>query len=358
MVVTEPTAAPRIATGLRLRVRIRSPANTTASCCAALPVRTSSSRSSTPSSVQRPPDAVGRQAEHPVGLGVDQRDAVVQVEAEHALLDPGEHRLAVLDEPADLDRLQPEGLALDPPRDEQRPGDPDDPGQPEVGQQVRHRGEQALAEARVRLPDRGRARPPARSARRCRRRPGRAATTARPPVPSLSPTDERPRGRVGRGRRAARGRACSRRRRRRRPRSRRTTRPTGSARRPRSGTAWSTRAGRDGRGPAPAAAAVRAARLSAAESTRAPSVRRKSICAWASVTPPTPTSTTAMMPSCRARSWPATDHRLAIEEPPSCGSVTAATTTTPTTVTTVMAATVTWVATLPSHRRTRQATKG
>ena len=31
MVVTEPTAAPRIATGLRLSVRIRSPTNTTAS---------------------------------------------------------------------------------------------------------------------------------------------------------------------------------------------------------------------------------------------------------------------------------------------------------------------------------------
>ena len=50
---------------------------------------------------------------------------------------------------------RPEGLALDPARDEQRPGDPDDPGQPQVGQQVRHRGEQALAQARVRLPDRG-----------------------------------------------------------------------------------------------------------------------------------------------------------------------------------------------------------
>ena len=59
--------------------------------------------------------------------------------------------------PADLDRLQAEGLALDPAGDEQRSGDPDDAGQPQVGEQVRHRGQQALAQARVLLADRGRA---------------------------------------------------------------------------------------------------------------------------------------------------------------------------------------------------------
>jgi len=62
------------------------------------------------------------------------------------------------------------------------------------------------------------------------------------------------------------------------------------------GTDWSTRSGRDGADNA-WRSRVRAARLSAAERTRAPSVRRKSIWAWASETPPTPTSTTAMMPS-------------------------------------------------------------
>ena len=34
--------------------------------------------------------------QHPVRLGVDQSDAVVEVEAEHALLDAGQHRLAVV----------------------------------------------------------------------------------------------------------------------------------------------------------------------------------------------------------------------------------------------------------------------
>jgi hypothetical protein len=67
------------------------------------------------------------------------------------------------------------------------------------------------------------------------------------------------------------------------------------------GTDWNTLAGRDDADRA-WRSSVRAARLSAAESTRAPSVRRKSIWAWASETPPTPTSTTAMMPSCSAKS--------------------------------------------------------
>jgi hypothetical protein len=62
------------------------------------------------------------------------------------------------------------------------------------------------------------------------------------------------------------------------------------------GTDWTTSSGRDGADNA-WRRSVRAARLSAAERTRAPSVRRKSIWAWASETPPTPTSTTAMMPS-------------------------------------------------------------
>ena len=81
------------------------------------------------------------------------------------------------------------------------------------------------------------------------------------------------------------------------------------------GAAWSVRAGRDGDTSA-CRSTGRAARFSAADNARAPSVRRKSIWAWASDTPPTPTSTTAMIPSCRASSCPATDHRVRIERPP------------------------------------------
>ena len=156
MVVTEPAGTPRTATGFRLRVRIRSPTNTTASCCAALPVSTSSNRSSTPSSVSvRPTQSAGRPSiRWASALTSVTRSS--RIEAEHALLDPGEHRLAVLDQATDLHRLQAEGLALDPAGDEQRPGDPDDARQPEVGEQVRHRGQQALTDTRVLLPDRGR----------------------------------------------------------------------------------------------------------------------------------------------------------------------------------------------------------
>ena len=190
MVVTEPTVWSRTATGLRLSVRIRSPTNTTASRRSAAPVRTSRRRSSMPSSCERPPDALGGQLQHQVRLVVDQRDPLVEVEADHALLDPREHGLAVLDEPADLHRLQPEGLPLDPARDEQRPREPDDARQPQVGEQVRHRGQQALAEARVGLPDRDHA----------HHLPGLRAGLAEhrhlrdhrgPPGPSPSPTDDR-----------------------------------------------------------------------------------------------------------------------------------------------------------------------
>ena len=211
---------------------------------------------------------------------------------------------------------RPEGLALDPARDEQRPGDPDDAGQPQVGRAGSAPRTAGSRRGSGTLPDRGRPHHPpglraglAEAPGRARRPPARRCPRRRPPTSGR-------RGRVGESvRRAARGRGCWRRRRRRRRRSRRTTRPRGSARRPRSGAAWCTRAGRDG-GDQRLAQHGRAARFSAAESARAPSVRRKSIWAWASDTPPTPTSTTAMMPSCRARSCPATDHRLAIEEAP------------------------------------------
>ena len=54
-------------------------------------------------------------------LVVDEDDAAVAVSREHALPDPVQDRLALLEQPADLVRLETERLPFDPPSEEERP---------------------------------------------------------------------------------------------------------------------------------------------------------------------------------------------------------------------------------------------
>src|SRR6266487_5139266 len=85
---------------------------------------------------QRATDRVGSQPEQPDRLVVDEGDPIGGVRADDALLDAVQHRLPVLDEAGDLGRLEAERLALDPPGEQQRAGDPQEPAEQEVHQQA------------------------------------------------------------------------------------------------------------------------------------------------------------------------------------------------------------------------------
>jgi hypothetical protein len=52
------------------------------------------------------------QPQHPVCLGVHQGDSNLRIQGKHALLDAGEHGLAVLDEAANFEGLEAQGLAF------------------------------------------------------------------------------------------------------------------------------------------------------------------------------------------------------------------------------------------------------
>ena len=111
--------------------------------------------------------------------------------------------VAVLDQSGDLERLEPERLPLDPAGEQQRPGDAEPAGDPEVDEQVRHGVAEVLEPARAR-PARPRPRrrsPPVVVADRRRLRqgsagalPGRRPTTG--PRRRPSPAGERRRARA------------------------------------------------------------------------------------------------------------------------------------------------------------------
>ena len=86
--------------------------------------------------VDRGADGVLGQVEQLAGDLVDEGDAVLGVEGDDALGDAAQHRLAVLGEAGDLARLHAASLALDPPREQPRPAEPDRERDAEVGEQV------------------------------------------------------------------------------------------------------------------------------------------------------------------------------------------------------------------------------
>jgi hypothetical protein len=101
-----------------------------------------------PEVLEGPADAVGGQVEQAHGLVVDQCDPAPGVEADHPLPDPVQHRVPVLGQPGDGPGLKAEGLPLDPPGQQQRPGHAEGAGHPKVGEQVGDGGLEAVPDAR------------------------------------------------------------------------------------------------------------------------------------------------------------------------------------------------------------------
>ena len=96
----------------------RSPTRTTWSAPAIAPVRTSSTRPGGTTSASGRPSRVSVEPEQPLRLVVEQRDPAGRVDGDRALADAVQHRLALLEQRRDLVGLQPEGLALDPAREQ------------------------------------------------------------------------------------------------------------------------------------------------------------------------------------------------------------------------------------------------
>ena len=71
------------------------------------------------------PLGVLREVDQAPCFGVDEQDATVRVDDDDALADPVQHRLALVHQRGELVQLEPEGLTLEAPREQQRRDDSD-----------------------------------------------------------------------------------------------------------------------------------------------------------------------------------------------------------------------------------------
>ena len=132
-------------------------------------------------------DDVARKVEQPLRLGVDDADATLLIDGHHALAHAVQHRLALLQELRELAQLQPEGLPLEPPREQQRgeqAGQQRDPG---VERDDRHDGAELVADGAVEQADRDLA-----DDRAVGRAQGDLAPAERPSVPVSTASTVRP----------------------------------------------------------------------------------------------------------------------------------------------------------------------
>ena len=141
IVATQPMWRPRLRTGIRLTVSTRPRTGMTWSVSSRrVPSKIWAARPVASTSCERAARGRLGYAEQVRRLVVDHGDPLVEVDGEHALLDAVQQGLALLDEAGDLARLEAERLPLDPPGEQQRPEHPEQARDPQVGQQVRHRG--------------------------------------------------------------------------------------------------------------------------------------------------------------------------------------------------------------------------